>query len=79
MNEVKFSYPTNRIYDGKPQVLDIVIIEGPDEWTLVGRFVDSVRNLSGIVELIGYDMNSSKASLGRAVLQEYDAGRYHPL
>lgn len=73
---MKFTHPTNRVYDGKAQVLEIEVSQGPDEWTLIANFNDPVRGIDGTVELIGYDLNSSILSLGRAVLQEYDAGRY---
>lgn len=74
------TYETGRDY-GAPQVLEIafpVIAADPVDATFISVtaiFTDAVRGISGTVTVFGNDAN--EASIGRAVLVEYDAGRYH--
>lgn len=74
----KLSHSTGRTYNGL-QVLVCEVVEGADEWTLVASFKDASRNLGGVVELIGYMIHDTDHALGKGILREYDAGRYHPL
>ena len=77
------TYETGRDY-GAPQVLEITYpvvdaladMESGMEFHPV-QFSDAVRAISGEVQISGYDCNPSR--IGRAVLAEYDAGRYNPL
>jgi len=72
-------YETGRDY-GAPQVLEItfpdVTIDPIDAVfvNVTAHFVDTVRRISGTVTVFGNDAN--EASVGRAVLAQYDAGRY---
>jgi len=72
-------YKTGRDY-GEPQVLEIWHEDtvSPDdlEWVSV-NFVDLVRHIGGQVWVFGFDMADDR--IGRAVLAEYDAGRYQPI
>jgi hypothetical protein len=69
------SYETGRDY-GAPQVLEITFpAVATDDFQLVAvKFVDAARRISGIVEV--FDIDVTLAKIGRAVLAEYDAGRY---
>ena len=72
MRNVKFS--TGRTYNG-PQVLGIAYDEPKDygiEDTKV-LFDDPSRGITGVVTLMEMQCD---AGIGRAVLAEYDAGRY---
>jgi hypothetical protein len=77
------TYETGRDY-GAPQVLEITYpaidvladMESGMKFHSV-QFSDSVRAISGEVQISGYDCNFFR--IGRAVLAEYDAGRYNPL
>ena len=75
------SYETGRDY-GAPQVLEITFPEITCESfdaafiSADAFFIDAVRNISGRVKIFGNDANEN--SIGRAVLAEYDAGRYQP-
>jgi hypothetical protein len=66
------SYRTGRDY-GKPQIL---IITAPDQVAnnsmFEAHFVDTVRMITGWVELYDFELDC----LGQSVLREYDAGRY---
>lgn len=72
-------YETGRDY-GAPQVLEITfpaVTTDPIDAVFVSVtaiFTDAVRGISGTVTVFGNDAN--EASIGRAVLAEYDAGRY---
>jgi hypothetical protein len=75
-------YETGRDY-GAPQVLEITYpaveitdMESGTQFHSV-QFSDAVRNISGEVQISGYDCNFFR--IGSAVLAEYDAGRYNPL
>ena len=77
------TYETGRDY-GAPQVLEITYpavdvladMESGMKFHSV-QFSDSVRAISGEVQISGYDCNFFR--IGSAVLAEYDAGRYNPL
>ena len=68
-------HDTGRIYNG-PQTLVINIPALPaDELADVDvSFVDASRHIAGTVTLMALEANAREA--GRAVLREYDAGRY---
>lgn len=68
-------YQTGRIYNG-PQTLDIAVPALPaDELADVEvAFADASRHISGTVTLMALEANPRE--IGRAVLREYDAGRY---
>lgn len=71
-------YSTGRVYNNQ-QFLDIVF-EDQDVVELnlddvEVFFHDASRHISGVVLLYGFDMDTN-ANIGRAVLREYDAGRY---
>lgn len=75
-------YETGRDY-GAPQVLEITFapidpydFDAGTELFPV-EFVDAVRGISGAVKVFGSDANENR--IGRAVLAEYDAGRYTPV
>lgn len=71
-------YNTGRVYNNQ-QFLDIVFEEQDavelnlDDVEVF--FHDASRRISGVVVLWGLDMDTN-ANIGRAVLREYDAGRY---
>jgi hypothetical protein len=69
------AYETGRDY-GAPQILEITFpIVATEDFQLVAvKFVDAARRISGIVEV--FDIDVTPAKIGRAVLAEYDAGRY---
>ena len=74
-----FNYITGRDY-GAPQVLVISAPAAPtddlvDIELVPVSFSDSARGIAGTVEVFTFDLLSEQA-LGRAVLAEYDAGRY---
>jgi hypothetical protein len=75
------SYETGRDY-GVPQVLEITFPEitcDAFDAAFISAdafFIDAARNISGRVKVFGNDANEN--SIGRAVLAEYDAGRYQP-
>jgi hypothetical protein len=72
-------FETGRDY-GAPQVLEItfpaVTVDVFDAAfvDVHVQFVDAARGISGAVKVFGNDANEN--SIGRAVLAEYDAGRY---
>lgn len=68
-------FETGRDY-GAPQVLEIKApeVKTSDCQLVEVYFNDAVRGISGLVEIL--DINASPAQIGRAVLAEYDAGRY---
>ena len=72
-------YETGRDY-GAPQVLEItfpaITCDAFDAAFISAEafFIDAVRSISGRVKVFGADANVN--SIGRAVLAEYDAGRY---
>jgi hypothetical protein len=74
-------YETGRDY-GAPQVLEITFPEitcDAFDAAFISAdafFIDAARGISGRVKVFGNDANN--ASIGRAVLAEYDAGRYQP-
>lgn len=76
------AYQTGRDY-GAPQVLEItfpaVTMDSFDAAfvNVTAHFVDAVRGISGTVNVFGNDANEN--SIGRAVLAEYDAGRYQAI
>lgn len=75
-------YETGRDY-GAPQVLEISAPNAPiddlaDIELVLVTFIDRARNVSGAVEVFTFDLLSEQ-KLGRAVLAEYDAGRYQAL
>ena len=76
----KVFFNTGRDY-GAPQVLEITYIapknqsNDPFEIELMtAHFIDSVRGISGQVNI--FTNESTYTKIGRAVLAEYDAGRY---
>jgi len=74
-----FTFPTGRTY-GRPQTLAITI-EGSetDEYGLTeytASFTDDARHIRGRVSVLALDTDPRK-KIGRAVLAEYDAGRYN--
>lgn len=81
MNTIQ--YETGRDY-GAPQILEIIY---PDVDALADmesgmqfhsvQFIDASRSIKGYVSIFGCDCNANR--IGRAVLTEYDAGRYSPL
>jgi hypothetical protein len=78
MNTV--NYPTGRDY-GAPQVLEITYASSganTDGFELTdATFKDAVRAIAGTVKIFRQDADQNR--IGRAVLAEYDAGRYQPL
>lgn len=76
------SYNTGRDY-GAPQVLEITFPEITCDAfdaafiDVEAHFFDAARRISGRVKVFGNDANEN--SIGRAVLAEYDAGRYQPI
>ncbi len=72
-------YETGRDY-GAPQILEITFT--PIDWSdfdartefFPATFVDAARGISGTVSVFGND--ATETLIGRAVLAEYDAGRY---
>lgn len=68
-------YQTGRDY-GTPQVLEINLPALPaDELADVAvTFTDTARGIAGVVTLMAMEANPRE--IGRAVLREYDAGRY---
>lgn len=75
-------YETGRDY-GAPQVLEITAPDAPtddlaDIELVFVTFVDRARHISGTVEVFTFDLVSEQ-KLGRAVLAEYDAGRYQAI
>jgi hypothetical protein len=72
-------YETGRDY-GAPQVLEItypeIVCNAVDAAFIdvEAHFIDAARRISGRVKVFGNDANEN--SIGRAVLAEYDAGRY---
>lgn len=74
-----FTFPTGRTY-GRPQILAITI-EGSetDEYGLTeytASFTDDARHIRGRVSVLALDTDP-RDKIGRAVLAEYDAGRYN--
>lgn len=75
----KITYITGRDY-GAPQVLEISYsapLQPADNFDfdlIPASFVDAVRGISGQVNIFPHD--ATPAKIGRAVLAEYDAGRY---
>jgi hypothetical protein len=71
-------YTTGRTYD-KPQVLLITVEDKTtDEFgliDLVATFVDASRHISGRIQTVMFPHET----VGAAVLQAYDAGKYSPL
>jgi hypothetical protein len=73
------SYKTGRDY-GAPQVLEITFPSVTCDLSDAAfvdvhvQFVDAARGISGAVKVFGSDANANQ--IGRAVLAEYDAGRY---
>jgi|688.fasta_scaffold96788_4 hypothetical protein len=69
------TYETGRDY-GAPQILEITFpAVTTDDFQLVAvKFDDAARRISGVVEI--FDIDVTPAKIGRAVLAEYDAGRY---
>ena len=67
-------YSTGRTYD-KPQCLAIDAPAAPADPIANVRvtFVDASRGISGSVTLMACELG---CDIGRAVLREYDAGRY---
>lgn len=82
MNTVNYS--TGRDY-GAPQVLEITYAPfsaNPDDFLsglelTKATFKDAVRAIAGTVQIFRQDADQHR--IGRAVLAEYDAGRYQPL
>lgn len=75
-------YATGRDY-GTPQVLEITAPDAPiddlaDIEFVSVTFLDRARSIAGTVDVFTFDL-ASEQKLGRAVLAEYDAGRYSPL
>ena len=75
-------YETGRDY-GAPQVLEITAPDAPtddlaDIELVSVTFVDRARHILGTVEVFTFDLVSEQ-KLGRAVLAEYDAGRYQTI
>lgn len=71
-------YQTGRDY-GTPQVLDIVLPPPPpadEQEDVEVTFTDEARKIVGIVRLMGVEVDAYACDIGRAVLREYDAGRY---
>jgi hypothetical protein len=72
--KMKTLFNTGRDY-GAPQVLEIECEPVIDDFELVNAtFIDAARGISGQVQIFGIDVNAQK--IGRAVLAEYDEGRY---
>lgn len=76
------TYQTGRDY-GAPQVLEISAPNAPtddlaDIELVSVTFVDRARHISGTVEVFTFDLLNEQ-KLGRAVLAEYDAGRYQAI
>lgn len=72
-------YETGRDY-GAPQILEITFPAIKNDAidavfiSVTALFTDTARGISGAVKVFGNDAN--EWSIGRAVLAEYDAGRY---
>jgi hypothetical protein len=76
------AYETGRDY-GAPQVLEItfpaVTVDAIDAAfvEVQAHFFDAARGISGAVKVFGSDATANR--IGRAVLAEYDAGRYQSI
>jgi len=68
-------FKTGRTYDAE-QVLEITIEQNrEDEFgirEITAKFVDASRNIEGRVNFVA----SAFTDIGKAVLEEYDAGQY---
>lgn len=73
------TYATGRNY-GEPQILAITVLSCDDDELGDAElmFTDDARGIRGIVRVIAFEMKGASADIGRAVLREYDAGRYQP-
>lgn len=73
-NIMNIIFNTGRNYNGA-QVLSINVPPAPADSLddVEVSFTDAARNISGIVTLIGFELDGN---IGPAVLREYDAGRY---
>jgi hypothetical protein len=77
---MKFEYNTGRTYNG-PQNLRVNVINVTDTdidgfVDVDAVFVDRSRDICGRVNLIMVPSTLPERDIGRAVLIEYDAGRY---
>jgi hypothetical protein len=74
-----FTYATGRTYNG-PQVLTISfpdVVEDEDMLDDIDvTFIDVSRNIKGTVKVMVCCLLSSKASIGRDVMDMYDKGLY---
>lgn len=78
------TFTTGRTYNGE----QVLVIEAPSADEVSGpeahlhdytaTFTDSSRGINGSVTVYSWDL-LSPFDLQRAVLREYDAGRYQPL
>lgn len=73
------TFNTGRVYGGNQQFLDIWFEDTGAGWFELDdvevHFRDQSRHISGTVTIMGLEMDSNY-SIGKAVLREYDAGRY---
>lgn len=74
------TFNTGRVYGGNQQFLDIAYPADHSYSELNFDdvevcFHDAARHISGKVKLMGLEMDGN-AGIGKAVLREYDAGRY---
>jgi len=74
------TFNTGRVYGGNQQFLDIAYPadHSYSELNLEDVevcFHDQARHIAGKVKLLGLEMDSNMG-IGKAVLREYDAGRY---
>ena len=73
-------FNTGRVYGGNQQFLNIAYYAEHSYSELNFDdvevcFYDAARHIAGMVKLMGLEMDSNM-SIGKAVLREYDAGRY---
>lgn len=69
-----FEFSTGRHY-GKAQVL-VIMPETAGEDSTTYLFTDLARGITAIVDVWHFGRVMTNAEIGRAVLAEYDSGRY---
>jgi hypothetical protein len=74
-------FNTGRCYGGNQQFLDIWWDDSQEGVGLYledvsVHFRDEARSISGTVKLVGFELCYTNREIGKAVVREYDAGRY---
>ena len=70
-------YQTGRQYNGaQTLIINVPAMPADDLADVTVPFVDASRGIAGAVTLMAFEANPRE--IGRAVLREYDAGRYQP-